>query len=271
MSGSTAETEDMVTQQVPPAIDVNTPNVARIYDYMLGGKDNFGADRAAAEQVLAAYPESREGVRYNREFLGNAVRYLVEQAGIRQFLDIGTGLPTQQNVHEVAQSCAPDARIVYVDNDPMVCVHGRALLAGVDGVAMADADLRKPEQILDHPEIRQAIDFNQPAAVLLVATLHFIQDEDDPYSAVSRIAAELAPGSYLVISHLVDTEVRHPDAVQVTQVYERASSAGLKPRTEAEIMRFFEGFELVDKDLFIAPELTERFAGVGWAGVGRKV
>jgi S-adenosyl methyltransferase len=264
------ETEATVVQQVPQAIDVNTPNVARIYDYMLGGKDNFAADRAAAEQILSAYPESREGVQHNRAFLGKAVEYLVEKAAIRQFVDIGTGLPTQQNVHQVAQSLAPDARIVYVDNDPMVCVHGRALLAGVDGVAMVDADLREPDAILGAPELSRLVDLDQPVAVLLVATLHFVRDSDDPFGAVERIRSALAPGSHLVISHLLDTEQRRTDTGQVRQVYEKSSSAGLRPRTEEEILRFFGEFELIDTDLFVPADLREKFAGIGWAGVGRK-
>ncbi|HEU5158188.1 MAG TPA: SAM-dependent methyltransferase [Streptosporangiaceae bacterium] len=252
---------------IPKGFDPNVPNIARIYDYMLGGKDNFAADRTAAEQIAAAFPESPEGVRHNRIFLRQTVSYLAGQAGVRQFLDLGAGLPTQQNVHEVAQATAPDARVVYVDSDPVVCVHGRALLSGTDGVAMVEADLREPEKLLADPAIGELIDFSRPTALMLVAVLHFIGDE--AYDIVATLRDALAPGSYLVISHMLDVEERKEDGSQVKEVYSRASS-GLMPRTMDEIMRFFDGLELLDNDLFLPPELFERFAGLGWGAVGRK-
>jgi S-adenosyl methyltransferase len=259
----------MVAEQAPGTVSANIPNVARIYDYMLGGKDNFPADRDAAEQILVAFPEARDGVRENRAFLRNVVRYLAGEVGIRQFLDIGAGLPTQQNVHQVAQEAATDARVVYVDNDPVVCVHGRVLLADTDAVAMVEADLREPERILTDPATQRLIDFSQPVAVLLVAILHFIADADDPYAVVARLRDAMAPGSYLVIAHMLDAEQRRADADQLRRVYSR-SSAGVIPRTLDEIMRFFDGLEMVDMDRFVAPELLVRFSGLGWGGVGRK-
>jgi S-adenosyl methyltransferase len=259
----------MVAEQAPGTVSANIPNVARIYDYMLGGKDNFPADRDAAEQILVAFPEARDGVRENRAFLRNVVRYLAGEVGIRQFLDIGAGLPTQQNVHQVAQEAATDARVVYVDNDPVVCVHGRVLLADTDAVAMVEADLREPERILTDPATQRLIDFSQPVAVLLVAILHFIADADDPYAVVARLRDAMAPSSYLVIAHMLDAEQRRADADQLRQVYSR-SSAGVIPRSLDEIMRFFDGLEMVDMDRFVAPELLVRFSGLGWGGVGRK-
>jgi hypothetical protein len=259
----------MVAEQVPSAVSASIPNVARVYDYMLGGKDNFPADREAAEQILVAFPEAREGVRQNRAFLRRVVEHLARDVGIRQFLDIGTGLPTQQNVHQVAHAVAPDARVVYVDNDPIVCVHGRVLLADTDTVAMVEADLRQPEQILTDPATLRQIDFSQPVALLLVAILHFISDEDDPFGAVARLRDALAPGSYLVISHMLDAEQRRDDADQLRRVYSRAST-GVVPRTREQIMRFFEGFELIDDDKLIPPKLAERFSGLGWGAVARK-
>jgi hypothetical protein len=259
----------MVAEQVPDTVSANVPNVARVYDYMLGGKDNFPADREAAERILVAFPEAREGVRENRAFLRNVVGYLAGEVGIRQFVDIGAGLPTQQNVHQVAQAVAAGARVVYVDNDPVVCVHGRVLLADTDAVAMVEADLRQPEWILNDPATLRLIDFSQPVAVLLVAILHFIGEEEDPYALVARLRDAMAPGSYLVVAHMLDAEQRRSDADQLKQVYAR-SSAGVVPRTVGEIMRFFDGLEMVDMDRFASPELRARFSGLGWGGVGRK-
>jgi S-adenosyl methyltransferase len=252
---------------IPKDFDPKVPNIARIYDYMLGGKDNFAPDRAAAEQITAAFPEAPEGVRQNRVFLRQAVSYLAGPAGVRQFLDLGAGLPTQQNVHEVAHATAPNARVVYVDVDPVVCVHGRALLSGTEGVAMVEADLREPGQVLADPKVCELIDFGRPTALMLVAVLHFVGDE--AYDVVAALRAALAPGSYLVISHMVDTEERRADGSQVKQVYSR-TSAGLITRTKEEILRFFDGFELLDNDLFLPPELFARFSGLGWGAVACK-
>jgi SAM-dependent methyltransferase len=229
-------------------IDTTTPNVARIYDYLLGGKDNFAADRAAAQQLIAATPDIAGIVRDNRAFIGRAVRYLVGEAGIRQFLDLGAGLPTQLNVHEMAQQIAPDARVVYVDNDPVVAVHGQALLARHAGVAMVCADLRKPTDILQHPDVLRLLDLTQPVALVCASVLHFVPDEDEPHLVIAQYRDHLAPGSYLAISHgAAATPEEDPTGVvdSFTNVY-RQASAQLHVRPLAEIRRFFDGFDLID-------------------------
>jgi len=185
----------------PFGIDVTVPTTARIYDYWLGGQDNFAADRVAALAITEVAPEARLMAVENRGFLRRAVRFLAAEAGITQFLDIGTGLPTQGNVHQVAQEVNAGARVVYVDNDPMVLAHSRALKTGGSTVVI-QADLREPRTILDHASTRKLIDFTQPLAVLLVAVLHFISDDDDPAAIVATIRETLPPGSYLVISHV---------------------------------------------------------------------
>jgi hypothetical protein len=175
-------------------INTGVPNPARIYDYFLGGKDNFPADREVADQVVAIAPVARDIVEDNRAFLRRAVRLLAREAGVRQFIDLGSGLPTQGNVHEIAQAVAPDARVVYVDNDAMVVTHSRALLAGDNTVAI-EADLRDPDSVMGHPEVRELIDFDQPIALLLMAILHFIPDDEDPYGIVARFRDTLPAGS----------------------------------------------------------------------------
>jgi SAM-dependent methyltransferase len=232
---------------VPGDIDTTRPNVARIYDYLLGGKDNFSADREAARQLLEASPDMAGIVRDNRSFLGRVVRYLAGEAGIGQFIDLGGGLPTQTNVHEMAQSVAPDVRVVYVDNDPVVWSHGQALLAHGARVAMVHADLRDPAAVLGHPELRALIDLDRPVALMCVAVLHFVPDTDEPHRIVAEYRDRLAPGSYLAISH-GDTGRTEDDAQVVggvTSVYQRAS-AQLHVRSLAEIQRFFDGFEMIE-------------------------
>ncbi|MEV7013099.1 SAM-dependent methyltransferase [Streptosporangium sp. NPDC051022] len=233
-------------------IDVNTPSVARLYDYYLGGKDNFPVDRAAAEEVLSTVPEVRIAARENRAFLGRAVRFLAG-SGIEQFLDIGTGLPTQGNVHEVAHEINPDARITYVDYDPIVLAHARALLRASKGeVTVAPGDLREPEEILHSPEVLKHLDFTKPVAVLLVAIMHFITEADDPRRIVATLRDAVPSGSYLVLSH--GTHDFHPEAARKgTEVYERANSP-LVLRSRAEILELFDGFELVNPGLVWLPE-----------------
>ena len=195
-----ASPESDTARRTTPQIDVSRPHAARMYDYFLGGKDHFAADRETAEKRMQSWHAVRTGVRENRSFLGRAVRYLAEEAGIRQFLDIGTGLPSANNVHEVAQSVAPESRVVYVDNDPIVLAHAKALLTSTpEGrTAYIDADLREPEKILAHPAARDLLDFTEPIALLLVAVLHFIPDADDPHRdrthAGRRPAAGQLPG-----------------------------------------------------------------------------
>jgi S-adenosyl methyltransferase len=223
--------------------DLNTPNVARMYDYYLGGKDNFAVDREAAEKALEFAPQIRLAAEHNRAFLGRAVRHLAE-AGVRQFLDIGAGLPTQSNVHEVAQGAAPGARVVYVDNDPVVLAHGRAILGGAKNVHIVQADLRRPEEILDNPEVAERLDFGEPLAILLVAIVHFLQDADEPEAIVARFRAALPAGGYLVLSHVCGEA--HPQSVPgVTEVYRR-SSTPIVARGADRIEGFFGDLELVE-------------------------
>ena len=229
----------------PISIDATRPNVARIYDYLLGGKDNFGADREAARRLLDAIPDAGAIARDNRSFLGRVVRYLATEGGIRQFLDLGCGLPTQANVHQLAQGVVPGVRVVYVDNDPMVASHGRALLASGDQVAMVLSDLRQPAAIWAHPEVSGLLDLSQPVAVLCTSTLHFIADEAEPGMILAAYRDRLASGSYLAISHATQTEELAKEHREAEGVYHQASSR-LHVRPLADVLRFFDGFELVE-------------------------
>ena len=255
-----------------PGINPSVPHPARIYDYLLGGKDNFPVDREAGEQVIAAIPNVREMALENRRFLQRAVRFLAAEAGVRQFIDIGTGIPTQGNVHEVAQAVAPDARVVYVDNDPIVHVHADALLAG-NSTAIVLGDLRDPNAILNHPKVLKVIDFDQPVAVLLVAVLHFITDEEDAAGIVARLRDAMAPGSYLVLSHF--SQDFDPEAAKKAQkVYERAAAPSV-PRSRAEVERLFDGFELLEPKVVQIPSWRPDSSHDpvdvwAYAGVGRK-
>jgi hypothetical protein len=221
------------------------PNVARMYDYMLGGKDNYPADREAALRTFAAMTEEvvRGTVLQNRKFLGRAVRYLAAELGVRQFLDIGTGLPTMNSVHEVAQSVAPGSRVVYVDNDPVVIAHGRDMLNGVPGTAIVNHDLRDPPGVLTDSDVRSVLDFGRPIAVLLVAILHFIPDTDDPGGIVAAVMDAMPTGSYLVISH--GSADHYMDADKISRVYDDASS-GVFLRPRAAVRALFGGLPLVD-------------------------
>ncbi|GAA3923001.1 SAM-dependent methyltransferase [Actinomadura viridis] len=233
-------------------IDEGVPNVARIYDYLLGGKDHYAADRAAAERLLEAAPETALTVRENRAFLRRAVTRLA-RAGIRQFVDIGAGLPTQANVHEVARRVAPDARVVYADIDPVVVAHGRALLASAPGVTVVEGDVREPERILADPAARELIDPAEPVAVLLLAVLHFVTDKEDPAGIVARLHAAMAPGSVLVISH-VTSEGNRPEAAGTARsVYDR-STASIALRTREEIAALAGDFTWEEPGLVYAPE-----------------
>ena len=229
-------------------IDTSVPHPARVYDYWLGGKDNFEVDRQVATATTAAAPGVQQGARDNRAFLGRAVRFIAEQ-GVRQFLDIGTGIPTQGNVHEVAQSVAPDARVVYVDNDPIVMTHARALLRGSpEGKTVyIEADLREPDTILKHPDTLATIDFTQPIGLIIVGTLMFIKDTDDPFGLVKRFTDPLPSGSYLAISHV--TADFDPEAVGASARAYNKGPTPFTPRTGAQIATFFEGFDLVEPGL----------------------
>jgi SAM-dependent methyltransferase len=225
-----------------PAFDVTVPNAARIYDFMLGGKDHFQADRDAAAQLLKVLPGCARACRDNREFLQRAVRYLT-RAGVRQFIDIGSGLPTAGNVHEAAQDADPGARVAYVDYDPIVLAHARALLGTSPAVTVIDGDLRKPGEILAHEDLRKLIDFRQPVAVLLLAVLHFVADDEHPREVIQEIIAALAPGSYLAITHVTADHVAAGAAATARGVYTSAS-APVIARTRAQVTRFFDGLEL---------------------------
>jgi O-methyltransferase involved in polyketide biosynthesis len=233
-----------------PKVDVDTgvAHIARVYNFWLGGKDNFAADREAAELVISSYPTVLASVRAQREFLGRAVQYLVTEAGIRQFLDVGTGLPTASNTHEVAQLMAPDARVVYVDNDPIVLAHARALLASnPEGeTAYLDADLRDTDEVL--AVAANTLDFSKPVAVMLIGVLHCIPDSDDPAGLVKRLLDAVPPGSYLVIAH----PASDIHAAQVGTAANRLNQVMADPvtmRTHAEVARFFDGLDLIDPGL----------------------
>jgi hypothetical protein len=236
-----------VDGDLPPTIDFSRPHTARMYDYLLGGKDHFAVDRETMEAGLRSWPSARVYAQENRKFLARAVEYLVREAGIRQFLDIGTGLPTANSVHEVAQRIAPDSRVVYVDNDPLVLVHAQALLTSnpAGHTAYIQADLREPEKIIAHPVIRETLDFSEPIALLLVAILHFIPDEDAPGAIVSTLLSSLAPGSCLVASHV--TAELDPDGVHGMERAYRSNGLWAGARTGADFHRlFFTGLELAD-------------------------
>lgn len=232
----------------PRGTDVLVPNVARIYDYLLGGKDNFAADRQAADELIQLVPNAAEAARENRGFLQRAVTFLAGEAGIRQFIDIGTGLPTRGNVHQVAQARCPDSRVLYVDNDTVVVAHARALLADNKTVVAVNGDLRQPGAILDHPVLRELINLDEPVALLLVAILHFIGGEGNPHKIVAAIMAAMPPGSYLVLSHATADHLNASVTRQVRKVYGRTAAVAAL-RSRAEIERFFDGLDLIEPGL----------------------
>ncbi|MFI7608085.1 SAM-dependent methyltransferase [Micromonospora sp. NPDC049366] len=228
---------------------------ARIYDYYLGGTYNFPADREAAEKMMQVLPLGPKLAQTNRAFLRRAVRHLAE-SGVRQFLDIGSGIPTEGNVHEIVQQVAPDARVVYVDLDPVAVAESLELL---DGNAHADAirgDLRDPQSILSHPQVRALIDFDRPVALILAAVLHFVPDDEVAYDAVGRLRAALAPGSYLVMSHATADEGERPqDDLDVAhEIYRQRTATPLGLRSRSQLERFFAGLDLVEPGLVWLPQ-----------------
>jgi hypothetical protein len=256
--------------------DPTKPNIARVYDYWLGGRRNLVADRELAEAMATLDPWVPAACKANRAFLRRAVRFLAAQ-GIRQFLDIGSGLPTEGNVHQIAQQAAPEARVVYVDRDPVAVAEGRKLVGGNDRVTVVQADLRDPAKILLDPEVTKLIDFAQPAGVLLVAVLHFVLDADDPHGIITYLRDAAAAGSYLVISHVAG-DGRAALTAAAERVYTSRGADG-QARTREQIAGFFGGWELAGPGLVYAPlwrpdpgddmpEHPERF----WflAGVARK-
>jgi hypothetical protein len=261
----------------PWQIDTTTPHPARMYDYYLGGLDNYEVDREAAERVIGHAPFIRPTAQGNRGFHDRAVRAVAER-GIRQFIDIGTGIPASPNTHELAQAVAPQARVVYVDNDPIVATYAGAKLTNSANTGFALADLREPDLILDHPTTRSLIDFAQPVALMLVAVLHFVSDEEGPGEIVSKLTSRLPEGSCLILSHITADFDGGEALRQVSEIYAN-SSARLIMRGHDELMPFFTGFELCEPGL-VRPPLwrpdgpvpgeDELYDHRGYAGVGVK-
>jgi hypothetical protein len=255
--------------------DTSVAHIARVYDYWLGGKDNFEADRTAGEEALAAYPDLVSSVRANRAFLARGVRFLAAEAGIRQFLDIGTGIPSANNTHEVAQAVAPQSRVVYVDNDPIVLAHARALLVGrPEGTTdYLDADLRETEKILDHA--RGLLDLSQPVAVMLVAVLHLIGPEDHPHSIVGQLMDAVPSGSYLLLSH-VASDIEPEKMAEMGKRLNRLLAQKGYYRSQAEVTQFFTGLELLEPGVVPVQhwrqdsEIEGARRAAMWGGVARK-
>jgi O-methyltransferase involved in polyketide biosynthesis len=268
----------VMAEQEDPAlssIDTSKPSVARMYDYYLGGKDNFQVDRDAADQMPEPLVGIRQVVRENRAFLRRAVRYMAGE-GIRQFLDIGSGLPTQQNTHQVAQEINPDARVVYVDNDPVVLAFGHALLATDKNTAVAAADMRRPADVLEHPETVELIDFDEPVGVLMLAMVHFLTDEECSV-VMGQMRDALAPGSFLAATHTT-RDGQSSDAVAKAEAVYVNTPSPIYFRDHAEIARIFDGFELVEPGLvtldrwrpYLQRETAPEVTGWMYGAVGRK-
>jgi O-methyltransferase involved in polyketide biosynthesis len=260
-------------------LDTSVAHPARRYDYWLGGKDNFAADRESADLIESRFPGMRAGVRANRDVLGRITRHLAAEAGIRQFLDIGTGLPTVDNTHEVAQRIAPESRVLYVDNDPLVMTHARALLAGsaTGRTGYIEADLRDPDQILHDPQLRRVLDLDQPVALMLIAVLHFIPGAGQAQPLVRRLVDALPPGSYLAVTHVTVDFMPERDAARYLSMVE-SGHIDIWPRPKAEVTALFDGLELIDPGVVLGSEWRPD-AGQAhqearlvsfYAGVGRK-
>jgi hypothetical protein len=263
---------------LPPELNTGVAHTARVYNYWLGGKENFAADRALGDAIIAALPTTRLAARANRAFLGRAVRHLAAEAGIRQFLDIGCGIPAAGNTHEVAQAAAPDSRVVYVDNDPIVLAHATALMTGdpAGATAFIQADLHEPDQILADPRLRRTLDLGKPVALMLVAVVHFFTDEENPHGIVSTLLDALPSGSYLTVSHLT-ADFLDPEQAAAGMAAGQRSGVTYAPRSQAEVAAFFTGLDLVDPG--VVPILTWRpdgdvpgdaLAAHSYAAMGRK-
>ncbi|GGS45851.1 hypothetical protein GCM10010156_00620 [Planobispora rosea] len=250
----------MDDEKAPAGIDPTIPSVARMYDYYLGGKDNFASDREAAENFIKVLPGIREMARSNRAFLSRAVSEIAGR-GVRQFLDIGSGLPTQENVHQVAHRIIPDARVVYVDNDPIVMAHGRALLEDNPHTTVVQADMREPKALLDHPDIQTKIDFNQPVAVLLLAMLHFVPDDGDATAIVAAIREKLAPGSYLILSHAYAGDVSEEKHARGQEVYRTTATGSLTSRGPGHLAAYADGLEVLDPGIVPVQAWRPEFDG----------
>jgi hypothetical protein len=251
-------------EPVPPGIDVTKPNIARVYDAFLDGKDNFAVDRAVVELTLQIVPDAAAGAKANRAFLRRVVRYLAGQAGIGQFLDIGSGLPSQGNVHEIAHEVSPAARVAYVDSDPVVLRHAQALLAGAPTVRVVTADVRRPAEILGSDQVREFIDFDRPVGLLMLAILHHVREEEDPAGIVARFREAAAPGSYLAISSFRMPGSGHPQdaarTLEVQDLFNAKLGTGLW-REQEEILAWFGDWELLDPGLVPLPEWRPDTAG----------
>lgn len=243
---------DGVAVATSSTIDTSKPHPARMYDYFLGGKDHYEVDQEAAERFIQAAPEVRLAVRANRRFMHRAVRHVVAEGGVRQILDIGTGLPTEPNVHQIARAIAPDTRVAYVDNDPIVSTHSRSLLDDDEHTSVVLADLRDPRAVLDHPDVRRVIDFDEPVALLLVAVLHFVTDEEDPDGVVATLLEALPTGSHLVLSHA--TVDIHDDAREDAVNVYRNATATMNPRSRARVLSFFGDLTLTEPGLVLVPD-----------------
>ncbi|MFA7767551.1 SAM-dependent methyltransferase [Streptomyces sp. NPDC048723] len=268
----------------PPGIDISVPSVSRIYDYYLGGSHNFEVDRQTARRAMEFMPGLPKIMQANRAFMRRAVRHAVAE-GVTQFLDIGSGIPTFGNVHEIAQAASPQARVVYVDHDPVAVAHSRAVLAGDDHSGIVAADLRKPKEILAAPEVGRLLDLGRPVALLLVAVLHFLEDTDDPYAAVAELRDALAPGSLLILTHASyeGIPLTQEAAAGTVGVY-RDMRNPLVMRTREQIGGFFDGFEMLEPGLVSMPDWRpdrpddgedgetpeDPYAFSGFGGVGRK-
>jgi SAM-dependent methyltransferase len=241
---------------VPPGIDPTKANVARVYDFQLGGKDNYAIDREVGRQIVELAPEAPAVAHSNRAFLQRAVRYMIAEAGIRQFIDIGSGLPTQGNVHEVAQDAHPGTRVAYVDNDPVVLVHARALLDTGDGTKVISGDLRRPGGIVANTELREFIDLDKPVGLLLIAIMHHINDDEAPEAIMAQLRDALAPGSHLAITHFHNPGSAMPEASELAMAGEKLMTERFgrgRFRTGQEILSLFGDFELVDPSLVPLP------------------
>jgi SAM-dependent methyltransferase len=227
------------------------PSAARVYDYLLGGKDNYPADRAVAESMIAQLPNVRLAVQWNRAFLRRVVRYLIRQAGIRQIVDIGAGLPTIGNTHEIARDADPETRVVYVDHDPVVLAHARSMLHGVPGTEIIEQDLLEPDEILADPALRSLIDFREPTAFLLLSILHFVSDESDPAALIARLLAPFPAGSHVAISHATPDEV--PAVNDVERVFDEATEQA-HVRSRSEVTKLVAGLEIIEPGLVWPPQ-----------------
>jgi S-adenosyl methyltransferase len=227
------------------------PSAARVYDYLLGGKDNYPVDRAVAESMIAQLPNVQLAVQWNRTFLRRVVRHLVGQAGIRQIIDVGAGLPTAGNTHEIALAACPAARVVYVDHDPVVLAHARAMLHSVQGATIIGQDLTEPEQILADPALRELIDFGEPVALLFLSILHFVADEDDPAGLIARLLAPFPAGSHVAISHATPDEV--PAVKDVERVFDEATEQA-HVRSRGEVARLVAGLDIIEPGLVWPPQ-----------------